>query len=231
MMFTGAGGPTVGRRALRARRVAGRVAAVAAAALAIIAIDAGAANASLALLKPAPADLATFSGHGGFSTDGLGQFQPGGTIQAEVPAGATVVQAYLYGTYSGTSTFDPATNATIDFDGTDVVLTGLPDVSPGCCTLNAARATVTAQVATFGFVVPARSSVAGWRDLVAGAPPILTIWSADCSFLRQVRPPRTGGGLRLDQDGLFLGGLRGDAPPAPFAPDCTAALKARRHVR
>jgi hypothetical protein len=93
------------------------------------------------------------------------------------------------------------------------------------------RATVTAQVATFGFVVPARSSVAGWRDLVAGAPPILTIWSADCSFLRQVRPPRTGGGLRLDQDGLFLGGLRGDAPPAPFAPDCTAALKARRHVR
>jgi len=136
----------VSRRALRARRVAGRVAAVAAAALAVIAIDAGAANASLALLKPSPSDLATFTGHGGYSTDGLGQDGGGGTIQAYVPPGSTVVQAYLYGTYSSTPTFD-ATNATIDFDGTDVLLTGLPDVVPGCCQLNAARADVTAQVA------------------------------------------------------------------------------------
>ncbi|UGS38749.1 hypothetical protein [Capillimicrobium parvum] len=179
MMFTGAGGPMVGRRVLRARRVVGRVAAVVAAALAIIAIDAGAANASLALLKPSPTDLATFSGHGGFSTDGLGQFEPGGTIQAEVPAGATVVQAYLYGTYSGTTAFDPATNATIDFDGTNVVLAGLPDVSPGCCSLNAARATVTAQVAA------KVGTAGGITDFVIGNDPpglegvgLLVIYSA-----------------------------------------------------
>ena len=43
---------------------------------------------------------ATFVGHGGYSADGLGQDNTtGGTVQAEVPAGSTVVQAYLYGTY------------------------------------------------------------------------------------------------------------------------------------
>ena len=93
------------------------------------------------------------------------------------------------------------------------------------------RLTLTSQSATFGYVVPARSAVAGWRDLGAGSPRILTIWSADCTFLRQARPTRAGGGLRLDDDGLFLGGVRVDAPLAAFAPDCTAALKARRHVR
>ena len=41
----------------------------------------------------------TFNGHGGYSADGLGQNGPGGTLQAEVPAGSTVQKAFLYGTY------------------------------------------------------------------------------------------------------------------------------------
>jgi hypothetical protein len=104
------------------------------------------AHASLALLKPTPDSLATFTGNGGYSADGLGQNGTGGTVQADVPAGSTVVQAYLYGTYSGASTID-ASNGVIDFDGTQIQLTQLPDVAPGCCSLNAARADVTSQVA------------------------------------------------------------------------------------
>ena len=50
------------------------------------------ADATLLLLKPNPADPATFVGHGGYSADGLGQnFSTGGTVQADVPAGSTVV--------------------------------------------------------------------------------------------------------------------------------------------
>ena len=57
------------------------------------------AGAALTLLKPSPTDVATFSGKGGYSADGLGQNGVGGTVQAEVPSGSTVVQAYLYGSY------------------------------------------------------------------------------------------------------------------------------------
>src|SRR4051812_37608439 len=76
------------------------------------------ASATLSLLKPNPSDPATFVGKGGCSADGLGQFGPGGTVQAEVPAGSTVVQAYLYGTYFGNTAPDQ-TQRTIDFDGTN----------------------------------------------------------------------------------------------------------------
>src|SRR3954453_22116926 len=57
------------------------------------------ASASLTLLKPSPSDQATFHGNGGYSADGLGQYGTGGAVQADVPAGSTVVQAYLYGSY------------------------------------------------------------------------------------------------------------------------------------
>lgn len=101
------------------------------------------ANGALTLLKPSPTDPATFSGSGGYSADGLGQFTTGGTIQAEVPAGSTVVQAYLYGTYF---TLDPTLlERTIDFDGTSVELTKISDVNTF---LSTARADVTTQVAT-----------------------------------------------------------------------------------
>jgi hypothetical protein len=98
------------------------------------------ASAGLTLLKPSSTDPATFQGKGGYSADGLGQSGAnGGTIQAEVPAGSTVAQAYLYGTYF---VLDP-TPAQIDFDGTIVTLTKISDVGG----LSTARADVTAQVA------------------------------------------------------------------------------------
>ncbi len=100
-------------------------------------------NASLLLLQPP----ATFVGNGGYSADGLGQVGTGGAVQADVPTGSTVVQAYLYASYF----FNVApslADRTIDFDGTDVVLDQLLDATPApCCELSSARADVTAQVA------------------------------------------------------------------------------------
>jgi hypothetical protein len=55
----------------------------------------------VALLKPLPAEAAltvfqTYVGNVGVSTDGLGTLNSSGTISASVPAGATVLGAYLY---------------------------------------------------------------------------------------------------------------------------------------
>ena len=69
------------------------------------------ATATLHLLQPDGAVPATFVGRGGVSTDGLGQSGGGGTIQADVPAGSTVVQAYLYATYSRATTTRPRPTA------------------------------------------------------------------------------------------------------------------------
>ena len=100
------------------------------------------AKASLTLLQPDPVVPATFVGHGGYSADGLGQNGTGGTVQAEVPAGSTVVRAYLYGTYFTLT--PPAADLTIDFDGTSVDLVKISDTGTF---LSTARANVTAQVA------------------------------------------------------------------------------------
>ena len=62
---------------------------------AFVLANGAAAHASLQLLKPTPDSFATFSGNGGYSADGLGQNTTGGTVQAEVPGGSQVVQAYL----------------------------------------------------------------------------------------------------------------------------------------
>ena len=103
------------------------------------------AGATLRLVQPNASVPATFVGNGGYSSDGLGQLTTGGTVQADVPAGSTVVQAYLYGTYFGV----PPSEAerTIDFDGTNVILQALPNSEPGCCELSTARADVTSIVA------------------------------------------------------------------------------------
>jgi hypothetical protein len=135
---------TLDARRRHTRRARARGLLVAVAVIATLALAPATANGALTLLKPSPTDPATFSGTGGYSADGLGQFTPGGNIQAEVPAGSTVVQAYLYGTYYGTT--DPTlAERTIDFDGTSVELTKIGEVN---IFLSTARADVTAQVAT-----------------------------------------------------------------------------------
>jgi hypothetical protein len=105
------------------------------------------APAALTLLKPSPTDLATFSGRGGYSADGLGQQGVGGKVQADVPAGSTVARAYLYATYHVAN--PPLADRTLDFDGTPVVLDKISDVTNPAATLvlSTARAEVTTQAA------------------------------------------------------------------------------------
>lgn len=100
----------------------------------------------LLLVQPDPGVGATFVGMGGYSADGLGQDVAGGTIQADVPAGSTVEQAYLYGSYfQGVPT---AVELAIDFDGVVSDLTVLDTIEPSAgFFLTSARADVTAQVA------------------------------------------------------------------------------------
>jgi hypothetical protein len=114
-----------------------------AAAVVAAAVTPGVATAGLGLLKPTADAKATFVGKGGYSADGLGQSAPGGFLDAEVPAGSTVVHAYLYGTYFRSE--PAAADYAINFDGTTVTLAKIGTV-PGR-TLYSARADVTAQVA------------------------------------------------------------------------------------
>jgi len=82
-------------------------------------------------------------GNVGYSADGLGQNTTGGLIQADVPAGSTVVKAFLYGSYFFTVNPNLA-QRTIDFDGTLVETTLIATVGGF---LSTTRADVTAQVA------------------------------------------------------------------------------------
>ena len=126
---------------MKRRIVFTRVVAVVLAALVSLVLGQTHAAASLQLVPP------TFVGNGGYSADGLGQNEVGGTVQAEVPVGSTAVQAFLYGTYFFNAAPD-LTQRTIDFDGSTVVLDQLLNAAPGpCCSLASARADVTAQVA------------------------------------------------------------------------------------
>lgn len=99
------------------------------------------------LSMPAMASLAvfnTYTGPIGYSSDGFGSTSQNGTISASVPAGSTVVAAFLY-----TSTYSNATNASISnttLNGTTVSFNPLVNQTPTCCGLASARADVTSIV-------------------------------------------------------------------------------------
>jgi hypothetical protein len=104
------------------------------------------AGASVLLLTAtaASAGLTTFqqyTGNYGVSSDGWGSTTQSGTIQANVPVGATVVAAYLY-----TSTYS---NPTLTGVGGTIAganigpLTSLGTNGTACCSLTAARADIT----------------------------------------------------------------------------------------
>jgi hypothetical protein len=102
------------------------------------------AAAALFGLSPAHASLVPFQSYTGqvaYSADGFGSTSQSGMISASVPAGATVLAAYLY-----TSTFFNPTLAGIGatLDGNAVAFSALPQNATACCTLRAARADVTA---------------------------------------------------------------------------------------
>jgi hypothetical protein len=87
---------------------------------------------------------ATFVGTVGLSTDGFGSLSQSGTISADVPAGATVLAAFLYTTTFGNSTL-AGVGGTLN--GTAVSFASLGTDFASCCALTAGRATVTSIVA------------------------------------------------------------------------------------
>ena len=117
------------------------VLAVLIAAAVFIAIRSSHSEATLDLLLPG-ADPVTFIGNGGYSADGLGQISAGGTIQAEVPAGSTVVGAWLYATTVG-----GGDTTALGFDGNAVTLTPLAQTDPAGYSFSTTRADVTSIVA------------------------------------------------------------------------------------
>jgi hypothetical protein len=130
----------------RARRLATALALTGAAAATL---GAGPAAASLDVLRPSPTDQITFYGHGGYSSDGIGE-SDGGSLRADVPAGSTVRQAYLYGSYESYPSGQPSLTTferTVSFDGAPVVLTEVSKTDTVNDTFYAARADVTTTVA------------------------------------------------------------------------------------
>lgn len=96
---------------------------------------------------PAAASLtsfATFVGNVGYSSDGFGSITQDGTISASVPAGSTVLAAYLY---TGMNGFSGSTNPAGTTLATNAVSFG-PTVfnTTGCCSISSARADVTSIV-------------------------------------------------------------------------------------
>ncbi len=65
----------------------------------------------------------TFFGHGGYSADGLGQAGDGGTIQAQIPAGSKIEEAYLY----ASNNFCRPADEEVSLDGTDYHVVMLPN--------------------------------------------------------------------------------------------------------
>lgn len=100
------------------------------AAVAAAALSAGGAHASLTVFQ-------TFNGNVGVSSDGFGSVNQAGTISANVPAGATVLAAYLY---TGTHFDNSLTGIGGTLNGSAVSYTGLPS---DIAFLRAARADVT----------------------------------------------------------------------------------------
>jgi len=82
-----------------------------------------------------------FSGKGGYSLDGCGTNSPPCSVDADVPAGSTVEKAYVY----VVSFNDLGPDETINFDGTSILVTKLPQNNHAF--LDSYRADVTTEVA------------------------------------------------------------------------------------
>jgi hypothetical protein len=102
-------------------------------------------TASMGVLAMAPAHAGltafqTYTGKVGYSSDGFGSTSQNGVISASVPAGSTVLAAYLY-----TSTFSNAAFSGVGaiLDGNAVGFSPFAANPTACCNLRAGRADVT----------------------------------------------------------------------------------------
>ncbi len=100
------------------------------------AIGAGPASASLS-------EFQSFIGNVGYSSDGFGSLSQNGAISANVPAGSTVLAAYMY-----TSIFSNSSGAGVGgtLNGTTISYGPAVAQTPSCCGLSMRRADVTSIV-------------------------------------------------------------------------------------
>jgi len=99
----------------------------------------------------------TFSGKGGYSADGLGTEDGSGTISADIPAGSTIEDVFLYATTYDLTSAD-ITSVMVDLDGTTYTLAEMTNSEyDGCCDLrsfkhisNALKTQVAAKFASDG---------------------------------------------------------------------------------
>ncbi|MBT3134189.1 hypothetical protein KL866_03545 [Alteromonas sp. ALT199] len=95
------------------------------------------ANYAQAALSP----FQSFVGNVGLSTDGFGSTTESGIISASVPAGSTVLAAYLYSATNTSSTIP-----TVQLDGTSVTFGPAVPNATACCNLRSYRSDVTSIV-------------------------------------------------------------------------------------
>lgn len=86
-------------------------------------------------------EFQTFTGNVGLSTDGFGSISEAGVISASVPAGSTVIAAFLYSATNNTNA-----TPTITLDGSAVALGPRVANATACCSLASFRADVTSIV-------------------------------------------------------------------------------------
>ena len=85
----------------------------------------------------------SFVGNVAMSADGFGSTSESGIIQASVPAGSTVLAAYLYSATNSSSTVP-----TVTLDGTPVTFGAAVPNATACCNLRSYRSDVTSIVAS-----------------------------------------------------------------------------------
>jgi hypothetical protein len=137
--------------------------------------------AAQASLRPAY----VFAGPGGYSADAVGSMSPPGTLQAEIPPGSRVEQAFVYVQYySLTEAPPPAESLTITFDGRAVVTRTLPHTHPGLFGFATSRADVTDQVAAKARVNGIASFTAGYDTAFADGVALVVVYS-NPALLRQ----------------------------------------------
>jgi hypothetical protein len=94
------------------------------------------------------------------------------------------------------------------------------------------RLSLVLREASFGYLVPAGQSLAGWIDRAGSSPPLVTIWSTDCQLLGEVPLPSDGGQILYDDTGARIHGTTPGAHAfAGYESSCFEELKALMKAR
>src|SRR5439155_16606325 len=84
------------------------------------------------------------------------------------------------------------------------------------------RFSVVAQDASFGFIVPPRLTIVGWRDVGGGGPPRMTVFDSDCRYRFELSLPRAGGSMQVSSaSAMFVAERPAELAFAEFSAKCS----------